>query len=133
MARVPAILCCDEAVQARGLWTLVNVFDELRVAALSDPHAGFDVLVQLTDLRGQGEVVVEAELLNFGAEIDDPDQSLLWYDVVGLDVTPRLSRTWVRFRTGELRFRSAGVHEIRLLIDGKLAQTATLLVRGPEA
>ncbi len=129
MAYVTALVCCDSAVNARGLWSLVNTFDQFEMPSFPAVHPGWDILLVLTDLRGSGERLVEMELVDFHAELDDAANAVLWYDAVGVETSPQLSREWLRFSPRDVRFGQAGVHELRVSLDEELIRSATLHVR----
>jgi hypothetical protein len=129
MAHVTALICCDSGINARGLWSLVNTFDQIEMESFPAVYPGWDILLVLTDLRGSGEQLVEVELVDFHAELDDAANAVLWYDAVGVETSPQLSREWLRFSPKDVRFAQAGVHEIRVSLDGELIQSATLHVR----
>jgi hypothetical protein len=116
-------------VLSRGLWTLVNAFDFLEFQGFPAVHSGFDVVVVLSDVRGSGEAGIELEIIDFEAELEDALNAALWFDALEVELSPKLSREWLRFRTGEITFPRAGVYEIRVLKDGELVETGTIRVQ----
>jgi hypothetical protein len=129
MAQVSTLISCDAAVFTRGLWSFVNIFEELSFAKFPASHPGWDVVICLSDLRGSREAIVEAEIVAFQPELDDALNAGVWSDSAGIELTPQLSREWLRFRTGEVTLRHAGLHEVRVFVDGKLLQVGTILIR----
>ncbi|MCG3184615.1 MAG: hypothetical protein ICCCNLDF_02743 [Planctomycetes bacterium] len=129
MAQVFALVTCDTAVLSRGMWTLVNAFDELFFDEFPAVHPGFDVMVGLKDLRGVGATDIDLELVDFRMELDDAANAVVWYDMVEIAAAPPLRREWIRFRTKDVRFPHPGIYEIRVLENGEIIETGAIRVR----
>ncbi|MCA8913309.1 MAG: hypothetical protein KDB82_16545 [Planctomycetes bacterium] len=107
----------------------MNAFDELVFDSFPAVHPGFDVMVVMSDLLSLEEIGIELEIVDFRRELDDAANAVVWYDMIGIEGTSQLKKEWIRFRTGQVTFRQPGIHEIRVLLNGRILETGTLQVR----
>ncbi len=133
MAEVAALIICDSAVLTRGLWTLVNAFDELYFDEFPATHPGFDVITVLKDMKGQETMDIELESVDFLEELDNAANAVVWYDMVEVQAERTPRKEWLRFRTKEVSFNQPGVFEIRVLLNGEILETGAIRARRYQA
>ena len=132
MAHLSTLACCDRAVFARGLWTLVNVFDHLWVERFPEVHRHFDVHVAISDLHGRNENDVSLEIVDLQSEFDGSDATL-FEETLRVELWPVPKTERLRFEVPHLEIRRPGAIELRVSLDGHLIGIGTLVARESEA